>query len=41
MAFQKTKQLHKKLDEMKPNSVFTSSVKRPTDTADLISTLDS
>ena len=31
MALQKTKQLHKQLDEMKPNVVFSSTVKRPTD----------
>ena len=31
MALQKTKQLHKQLDEMKPNAVFNSVVKRPTE----------
>jgi hypothetical protein len=28
LAYQKTKQLHKHLDEMKPHSVFTSLTKR-------------
>lgn len=31
MALQKTKQLHKQLDEMKPQAVFSSTVKRPTE----------
>lgn len=31
MALQKTKQLHKHLDDMKPNAVFNSTVKRPTE----------
>jgi hypothetical protein len=31
MALQKTKQLHKQLDDMKPNAIFSSVVKRPTE----------
>ena len=36
MALQKTKQLHKQLDDMKPNAIFSSVVKRPTENDETI-----
>ena len=41
MALQKTKQLHKQLDDMKPNAIFSSVVKRPYEEGILSDAMDS